>query len=154
MQRFILYHKMKIGKYFTKQEFEHSATAVANNISNKMNAEELKNATDLVKYVLDPLREYSKTPIFINSGFRSAELNNRLKSVKNSQHLTAQAVDIETDAEAFDFIREHLPFDQLIWEFGTDKKPQWVHVSYCSQGNRNQVLKAVHTNGRTVYKRI
>ena len=41
-------------------------------------------------------------------------------------------------------IKKNLDFDQLIWEFGNDKNPDWVHVSYKSaKENRKQVLKAV-----------
>jgi hypothetical protein len=40
----------------------------------------------------------------------------------------------------------------MIWEFGTDKNPDWVHVSYESTGKqRKQILKAVKTNGKTSY---
>ena len=55
----------------------------------------------------------------------------------------------------FDFIKNNLEFDQLIWEFGTNEKPDWVHVSYESTGKqRKQVLKAIRSNGSTQYKQI
>jgi hypothetical protein len=57
-----------------------------------------------------------------------------------------------TNAQVFNFIKDKLEFDQLIWEFGTDKNPDWVHVSYESTGKqRKQILKAVRTNGKTSY---
>lgn len=144
---------MKIGKYFTKKEFEHSNTAIKNAIDNKMDYTALKNATKLVEYVLDPLREHLDKPIIINSGYRSSELNHYLGGVKDSQHLTGEAADIRIGKKGFDFIRENLPFDQLIWEFGNDTKPQWVHVSY-KDTNRGQVLRAMKRNNKTIYKRI
>ena len=51
----------------------------------------------------------------------------------------------------FEWIKENLDFDQMIWEFGSDN-PDWVHVSYVSEDkNRNRVLKAVRDNGKTKY---
>ena len=53
----------------------------------------------------------------------------------------------------FNYIKEYLEFDQLIWEFGTDENPNWVHVSYESSGKqRKQVLKAYKEAGKTKYK--
>ena len=55
----------------------------------------------------------------------------------------------------FTFIRNHLDFDQMIWEFGDDKNPAWVHVSYVSgDDNRHRCLKAYKENGKTKYKVI
>jgi hypothetical protein len=58
----------------------------------------------------------------------------------------------KTNKEMFDFIREKLDFDQLIYEFGNEENPDWVHVSYVDkEKNRNRVLKAVRDKGKTVY---
>jgi hypothetical protein len=54
----------------------------------------------------------------------------------------------------FDYIRINCKFDQLIWEFGNDFNPDWVHVSYRKTGNRNQILKAIKVNGNTKYTRL
>jgi hypothetical protein len=52
----------------------------------------------------------------------------------------------------FEYIRTNLNFDQLIWEFGNDTNPDWVHVSYVSDTqNRNRCLKASRENGKAVY---
>jgi len=41
----------------------------------------------------------------------------------------------------------------MIWEFGTNENPDWVHVSYESTGKqRKQILKAYKENGKTHYK--
>ena len=81
---------------------------------------------------------------------------------KRSQHCKGQALDIDADiygvitnADIFNRIKNHLDFDQLIWEFGTDNEPAWVHVSYVPDGlNRGEILKAYSEGGRTKYKRI
>ena len=53
--------------------------------------------------------------------------------------------------EIFDFIKDTLDFDQLIFEFGTKDAPDWVHVSYNAGKNRKQVLRALKVNGKTAY---
>lgn len=65
-----------------------------------------------------------------------------------------QAVDIDTvsdNKKLFDYIKDNLPFDQLIWEYGNDSAPDWVHVSYSEIRNRKQVLRATKSGGKTVY---
>jgi hypothetical protein len=40
----------------------------------------------------------------------------------------------------------------MIWEFGDDDNPDWVHVSYVSPAkNRNRCLKAYKEYGKTKY---
>jgi len=56
-----------------------------------------------------------------------------------------------SNTEIFNFIKDTLDFDQLIWEFGDNNKPDWVHVSYNAGKNRKQMLKALKVNGKTVY---
>ena len=55
----------------------------------------------------------------------------------------------------FEFIKKYLDFDQIIWEFGDDDNPDWVHVSYVSSDqNRKRCLKAYKEKGKTQYKII
>ena len=52
----------------------------------------------------------------------------------------------------YHYIKENLDFDQLIWEFGNDDNPNWVHVSYVSEdSNRRRCLKAYKEQGRSKY---
>ena len=108
--------------------------------------------------VFEPLRNYVGGPIKINSFFRCPELNTAIGGSHKSQHCKGQAIDIDdnygrvNNAEMYHFIKEHLDFDQLIWEFGDDDNPNWVHVSYVSQeDNRNRCLKAYRDKGKTKY---
>jgi hypothetical protein len=59
-----------------------------------------------------------------------------------------------TNKDIFNYIKENLDFDQLIWEFGNSKEPDWVHVSYTKDKNRKQILKGIKINGRTHYETI
>ena len=55
----------------------------------------------------------------------------------------------------YNYIKENLDFDQIIWEFGDDSNPAWVHISYVTEEeNRNRCLLAYKDKGRTKYKVI
>jgi len=150
---------MKISPHLTLAEITRSDTAKRNGIDNTPTAEHLENFKLLAERVFEPIREHFKTPIFISSGYRSQALNSFIKGSASSQHCKGQAIDIDMDGGngdvtnrmVFDFIKEKVDFDQLIWEFGTDFNPDWVHVSYAKGANRKQKLKAVRNNGKTSY---
>ena len=48
----------------------------------------------------------------------------------------------------------NLEFDQMVWDFGDDDNPNWVHVSYVHDGaNRKRCLKACKDDkGKTYYE--
>jgi D-alanyl-D-alanine dipeptidase len=143
---------MKLSKHLSRSEFEFSPTAVRRGIANVMNETQLAAAILLAENVFEPLRAFRGAPIKVNSGFRSLALNQAIGgSSSTSQHMKGEALDLPLSAEEFHFIREKLLFDQLIWEFGNDSQPQWVHVSYKAKNNRKQVLKAVKVAGKTKY---
>ena len=112
--------------------------------------------------IFEPLRKFAGGPIKINSFFRSVELNKAIGGSSKSQHCEGRAIDIDdtyghkTNAEMYNYIKNNLDFDQLIWEFGTDNNPDWVHVSYVSpDSNRNRCLKAYRdSNNKTKYEVI
>ena len=141
---------MNLSAHVTLAEFENSPTATTHGINNKMNESQIASAKLLCENVFEPLRLYLNTPIKINSGYRSAQLNKMIKGSLTSQHCKAEALDLHIGAKGFHFIKDKLEFDQLIWEFGNDENPQWVHVSF-SKRNRKQVLKAYKQNGKTKY---
>jgi zinc D-Ala-D-Ala carboxypeptidase len=138
---------MNLSQHVTIAEFEHSS----HNISNKMNDVQIASATLLCQKVFEPLRLYLGRAITISSGYRSPALNRAVKGSATSQHSKAEAMDVNIGAKGFHYIKDSLDFDQLIWEFGTDHEPAWVHVSYKKSGNRKQVLKAIKSNGKTKY---
>ena len=153
---------MKISPHLNLAELTRSETAKRNGIDNTPTAEHLENFKLLADKVFEPIREHFKTPIFISSGYRSKELNELIKGSPTSQHCKGQAIDIDMDGGngevtnrmIFDFIKNKLDFDQLIWEFGTDFNPDWVHVSYVKGKNRKQKLKAIRSGGKTSYINI
>lgn len=141
---------MNLSAHVTLAEFENSPTATTHGINNKMSESQIASAKLLCENVFEPLRIYLNTPIKISSGFRCLQVNKMIGGAKSSQHTKGEAMDIKIGAKGFNFIKDKLDFDQLIWEFGNDNEPQWVHVSFSSR-NRKQVLKATKQNGKTKY---
>ena len=149
---------MQISKHLSLAEVQRSESAKRAGISNSVPVEHLKNFKVLAEKIFEPIREHFKVPIHVSSGYRSKELNSLIKGSSSSQHCKGQAIDLDMDGtsisnrQIFDFIKDNLPFDQLIYEFGDDNNPDWVHVSYNRNGQqRGQVLKAYKLNGQTKY---
>ena len=119
----------KISKHISYKEGVYSTTALRRNISNNPNEEQLNNMKLIAEKIFEPLRTW------------------------------VQAMDIDdtfghkTNAEMYHYIKDNLDFDQMIWEFGDDNNPNWVHVSYVShRPNRKKLTIAYKENGRTKYK--
>ena len=147
-----------ISKHISYKEGVYSNTAIRRGIENTPDDEQLKCMETIAEEIFEPLRAYVGGPIKINSFFRSPELNKAIGGSGKSQHCKGQAIDIDdtfgrmTNAEMYHWIKEHLDFDQMIWEFGDDDNPAWVHVSYVSaEENRNRCLKAYKESGKTTY---
>ena len=147
-----------ISKHISYKEGVYSITATRRGIDNTPNDEQLENMELIADNVFELLRQWVGGPIKINSFFRCPELNTAIGGSHKSQHCKGQAIDIDdtfgraTNAEMFHFIKEHLEFDQMIWEFGDDDNPDWVHISYVSEeDNRNRCLKAYKDKGKTKY---
>ncbi|WP_397600529.1 D-Ala-D-Ala carboxypeptidase family metallohydrolase [Silvanigrella sp.] len=138
---------MKLSNNFSLEEFEHSEVATARGINNKAPEEVINNLKKLCDKFLEPLRQYLNKPIKILSGYRCEELNNAVKGVENSQHLTGCAADITVEnishQELFEIIKNNFKFDQLILEFVKPNNPfsGWVHVSWNENKNRNKYFK-------------
>jgi len=147
-----------ISEHVSYKEGVYSNTATRRGIDNTPNDEQLNNMELIAKEVFEPVRVWVGGPIKINSFFRSPDLNTAIGGSSKSQHCKGQAMDIDdtfgkaTNAEMYNFIKENLDFDQMIWEFGSDDNPDWVHVSYVSENdNRRRCLKAYKEKGKTKY---
>ena len=150
-----------ISKHISYKEATRSNTALRRGIENIPDVEELENMKLIAEEVFEPLRKWVGGPIKINSFYRSPELNVAIGGSKKSQHCHGQAIDIDdtyghrSNASMFHHLRYSLDYDQIIWEFGDDKNPAWVHVSYVSEEkNRHRCLQAYKENGKTKYKVI
>ena len=142
----------KISKHVSYREGVYSRTADRRGIDNTPTEEHLATMKITAEKIFEPLRAHVEAPVKINS----------IGGAKKSQHMSGQAMDIDdtfghmSNADMYYWIKDNLNFDQLIWEFGTDKNPNWLHVSYVNdEDNRNRCLKAYKdSNNKTKYKVI
>ena len=148
---------MKISQHLTLAELIRSESAKRLGISNMPTEEHIENLKQLAEHIFEPIRNHFGSPIYISSGYRSQKLNAAIGGALNSQHNRGMAIDIDMDgtdiknSAIFEYAKT-LPFDQLIWEFGTDENPDWVHISY-SPLNRRQILYAKKHHGKTIYNK-
>lgn len=140
-------------------EVTKSDTAIKNGISNLPSQEHYDNLAAIANKIFQPIRQHFGKPIAVTSGYRSPALNKKVGGSATSAHCAGQALDLDADvfggltnADIFNYVKANLEYDQIIWEFGTDKNPDWVHIGYKKDGgNRKQNLKAVRVGKTTKY---
>lgn len=142
---------MKLTANFTVEEFERSATADKYKINNKIPSDLRCNALSLAQ-MLQKIREEYGYPIVVSSAYRCPELNRKIGGAVNSDHKYCAAADINatktTNAVLFNLIKKMIDDNkiscrQLIWEYGTKKEPNWIHISINHKDNskkNNQIL--------------
>jgi len=151
-----------ISKHVSKKEGTFSNTATRRGIDNTPGSKELQNMELIAEKIFEPLRKAANGPIKINAFYRSVELNKAIGGSSKSQLCQGRAIDIDdvhgymSNKEMYNYIKNNLDFDQLIWEFGTEDNPDWVHVSYVDvDNNRRRCLQAYKDdNNKTCYKVI
>ena len=153
---------MRLSKNLTLKEAIKSNTASRLGIENSPEDWEIHNLRAVAENVFQPVRDHFGVPIGVSSGYRSKALNKAIGGSKYSQHMIGEALDIDADiygkvtnAEIFNYIKNNLEWDQMIWEFGDDEEPNWVHVSYKETGtNRKQLRRAYRDEKGVYYKNI
>ena len=148
----------RFSKHVSWKEGTHSNTALRRGLDNTPNEDQIKCMKEIAEGLFEPLREWVGGPIKINSFFRGEPVNTAIGGSKRSQHMKGQAMDLDdtfghkTNAEMYHYIKDNLDFDQLIWEFGDDKNPNWIHVSYVThRPNRKKLTIAKRVDGKTRY---
>ena len=151
----------RISEHISYKEGTRSVTALRLGIGNTPDTYQFTNMQVVAENIFEPLRKWVRGPIKINSFLRVPDLNKAIGGSESSQHCQGRAIDIDdsyghkTNAEMFEYIKKHLDFDQMIWEFGDDNNPDWVHVSYVSPDrNRGRCLRAERIDGKTQYRVI
>jgi zinc D-Ala-D-Ala carboxypeptidase len=134
-----------ISKHITLEEAINSPTALRLKIDNKPSDIVLESMKLVAEKCFEPLREWYGKPIKVNSFYRSLALNKAVGGSATSQHVKGEAIDLtggskEENKKIFDWCKANLVFDQLLWEYGDDNGPDWVHISYKVSMNRNQIL--------------
>ena len=160
-------NRPNISKHISYKEAVRSSTAKRRGIDNTPSTFQLNNMALVAEECFEPLREWYGKAIGVSSFLRSKELNEAIGGSKKSQHMCGAyslkeegAIDIDADmfsngitnAEIFNWLKDNVAFDQLIWEFGDESEPDWVHVSHRKGSNRGQVLVAYRIDGKTKYK--
>lgn len=150
---------MKLSRNFSLKEFVRSATANRKGINNEPDKTHIKRLETLCKEVLQPARNhfvdvYGKGGCFIKitSGYRNKELSLEIGSSTSSFHYFGYAADcelyildnvndkwIECNNLLFNHIKKELPFTELIWEYGTEEMPDWVHIAYNPSDKRSMI---------------
>ena len=151
-----------ISEHVSYTEGVYSITAKRLGLKNEPTKEHLSNMELLSEKVFEPLRKRVNGPVKINSFYRGPDLNKAIGGSSKSQHCNGQAIDIDdtygymSNADMYKYIKNNLSFDQMIWEFGNNKNPDWIHVSYVNEeANRNRCLLAYKDeNNKTKYKTI
>ena len=150
---------MNLSRNFTLSELIKSDTAIRKGINNNPNAEQIEKLKALCENILQPVRDHFGR-VKITSGFRSVDLCLAIGSSSKSQHAKAEAADFECigvdNAELADWIKDNLPYDQLIVEYYTPGEPNsgWIHCSYIPDQPRASYLWAYRSEGKTKYKPI
>jgi hypothetical protein len=150
---------MNLSRNFSLQELIKSDTAIRKGIDNNPNADQIEKLKALCENILQPVRDHFGR-VKVTSAFRSVDLCLAIGSSANSQHAKAEAADFEVmgtdNAELADWIKDNLPYDQLILEYYTPGEPNsgWIHCSYIPEDRRAQFLHAYRQEGKTKYKPI
>ena len=153
---------MKLSKNLWLSEVVKSNTATRKGIDNSPTEEHINNLKYLAKKIFQPIREHFGCPIFVSSGYRSKALYEAIGGSQKSFHSWGMALDLDMDgksqnvsnADIFNFIKNNLPYTELIWEFGTENKPDWVHVAIAKGREQEKNTKiAYRENGKTKYKK-
>mgnify|MGYP003111171362 FL=1 len=153
---------MKLSKNLSLAEATKSLTAKRLGIDNTPDDWVTENLRQVAINIFQPVRDAFRNPIYVSSGYRSADLNTAIGGSKRSQHVEGRALDLDADvyggctnSQIFNYIKENLEFDQLIWEFGDESNPDWVHVSFIYDGdNRKRCLKACRDDKGKVYYEV
>jgi uncharacterized protein YcbK (DUF882 family) len=136
-----------ISEHITEAEAFKSQTATRKGINNTTTDANILANMKHVAELFEAIRKHFNKPIGISSFYRCDALNKAVGGARTSQHVKGEAIDIDRDifggvknSEIFEFAKT-LDFDQLLWEFGNEHEPDWVHISRKRIGtNRKQIL--------------
>ena len=129
---------MKLTKHFTLREL----TKTNQPHDNTPNDQEVQNLIKTAVQMEAVRAILGNNPVVISSGFRSERVNKAVGGSNSSAHRTGEAVDFvcpkfgDVTAICLELAKSSIPFDQLIWEYGS-----WVHIGFRHNGKpRRQLL--------------
>ena len=151
---------MKLSNNLSLAEVIKSNTAIRRGIDNIPTDDHIENLKYLAEKVFQPIREHFGSAIFVSSGYRSKALNEAIGGSQRSFHSHGMALDLDMDNKAskisntdvFIFIKDKLEYTELIWEFGDEDKPDWVHVAIAKgRENEKNAKVAYREDGKAKY---
>ena len=136
---------MHLSEHFTLGEVTKSRHTEVYNIPSHVAIENLKR----VCAWLEELRVRAKTPIVINSGYRSPQLNKKLGGSPTSNHLTGCAVDIRVAG-----IEQAMRYAVILMDYADETKQDydeiiiekncrgaiWLHFAVRPEDNRRKTM--------------
>ena len=136
----------KLSEHFTLGEMTRSNSHPE--IYNIPSHEAIANLTNLCKW-LEVLRLRAGTPIRINSGYRSPQLNKAIHGVAGSNHMTGCAADIRVSG-----MEQALRYAVILMDYADESKQEfdellieknrygaiWLHFAVRPANNRRKIL--------------
>ena len=146
-----------MGQRLTANFTLEELTKTRFSLDNTPSPQVVENLRTLCEKVLQPLRD-AVGPVNVTSGYRSKLVNQAVNGARNSDHLYGYAADLQSPdgdhRKIYDWLKANAMFSQLIYEFGNDKQPQWVHVSYNPNDLKREILRARNVGKRVTYSRL
>lgn len=155
---------MKLSPNFTLSEMTTSRYADRHGIDEQFDPPQniIDSLKTLCEKTLQPLRDAIGSAIAVTSGYRCPEVNRAIGGSPSSFHRLGMAADIKLymggqvkNSLLFKTLIENgIPFTELIWEFGTEVEPSWVHVAFSPTDSRRMIKHAIRTSAGTKYLRL
>lgn len=146
-----------MGQRLTANFTLEELTKTRHDLDNTPSPQVVQNLQLLAEKVLQPLRD-AVGPVNVTSGYRSKLVNQAVNGARNSDHLWGYAADLQSPdgnhRKLYDWLKSNAMFTQLIYEFGNDTQPQWVHVSYNPKDLKREILRARNVGKRVTYSRL
>ena len=146
-----------MGQRLTANFTLEELTKTRHDLDNTPSPQVVQNLQLLAEKVLQPLRD-AVGPVNVTSGYRSKLVNEAVNGARNSDHLYGYAADLQSPdgnhRKLYDWLKSNAMFTQLIYEFGNDTQPQWVHVSYNPKDLKREILRARNVGKRVTYSRL
>ena len=109
-------------------------------VENTPTEEQITNGKLIAKNIFEKLITQFGEVITIENGFLNSELNNKILIGLNFENGDALKISSSKSGEIFNYIKDNLEFDTLVWFCGSKNNPQYIYASYNSE-NKKQILR-------------